>query len=215
VSGVTETPSDKRIWRAGETVVERFLRPDGSVGQVHPLRTIADDGHELVAWIPIGTKIVGSRLADGRRMREVPVGQRFRIPRVPVPDVWRDQVNLRLITEDRWSSIWWFFEPDGTFLGWYVNLEIPLGRSAHGPDRIDGVLDLVVAPDRSWRWKDEDEALAAVEAGRLTGEQLDRLRTEGERLAALAEAGAYPFDGSWTTFRPEPGEPPELPDEFR
>ncbi|MFT7874037.1 MULTISPECIES: DUF402 domain-containing protein [Amycolatopsis] len=206
--------SDRR-WRPGETVLERFHRPDGSIGQVHPLRVLEDDGRVLLAWLPAGTPIVGSRLADGRLMRDAPLDQRFRIPRVPVPDSWHGASTLRRIPEDEWSSVWWFFDLEGRFKNWYVNLEIPLGRTPGAVDRIDGVLDVVVEPDGSWRWDDEDEAEAAIEVGRLTLEQFDRLRAEGERIGALAERGAYPFDGTDTDFRPDPGWPaPELPAEL-
>jgi hypothetical protein len=202
-----------RLWTPGDTVVERFLRPDGSIGQHHPLRVISDDGRVLLGWLPAGTPIVGSRLADGRSLREAPLEERFRIPRVRVPDVWRDTSTLRRIADDEWSSVWWFFDAGGEFLNWYVNLEIPLGRTASGPDRIDGILDIAVTRDGGWRWKDEDEAEQAVLAGRLTAQQLDRLRSEGERIGALADAGRYPFDGTWTGFRPEPDWPaPVLPD---
>ncbi|HEY3468283.1 MAG TPA: DUF402 domain-containing protein [Amycolatopsis sp.] len=201
-----------RRWLPGQTVVERFHRPDGSIGQVHPLRVLSDDGRVLRGWIPAGTPIVGSRLADGRLMRDAPLEQRFRIPRVPVADSWHGASTLRRIPEDEWSSVWWFFDLDGRFKNWYVNLEIPQGRTAGAVDRIDGVLDVVVERDGTWRWDDEDEAEAALEVGRLTLEQFDRLRAEGERIGALAERGAYPFDGTDTDFRPDGGWPvPELP----
>ncbi|MFJ7217313.1 DUF402 domain-containing protein [Amycolatopsis sp. NPDC098790] len=204
--------SDRR-WRPGETVVERFHRPDGSIGQVHPLRVLDDDGRVLRGWIPAGTPIVGSRLADGRLMRDAPLEQRFRIPRVAVADSWHGTSTLRRVPEDEWSSVWWFFDLEGRFKNWYVNLEIPLGRTPGAVDRIDGVLDVVVEHDGTWRWDDEDEAEAAIDVGRLTLEQFDRLRAEGERIGALAERGAYPFDGTDTDFRPEEGWPvPELPE---
>ncbi|WP_208608554.1 DUF402 domain-containing protein [Amycolatopsis pretoriensis] len=206
--------SDRR-WRPGETVVERFHRPDGSIGQVHPLRVLDDDGRVLRGWIPAGTPIVGSRLADGRLMRDAPLDQRFRIPRVAVADSWHGASTLRRIPEDEWSSVWWFFDLEGRFKNWYVNLEIPLGRTPGAVDRIDGVLDVVVERDGTWRWDDEDEAEAALEVGRLTLEQFDLLRAEGERIGALAERGRYPFDGTDTDFRPEAGWPvPELPAEL-
>jgi hypothetical protein len=193
-------------------VVERFHRPDGSIGQVHPLRVLDDDGRVLRGWIPAGTPIVGSRLVDGRLMAEAPLEQRFLIPRVPVPDFWHRTSTLRRIADDEWSSVWWFFDAAGNFLNWYVNLEVPLGRTPGAVDRIDGVLDVVVERDGSWRWDDEDEAGAAIEVGRLTLEQFDRLREEGERIGALAERGAYPFDGTDTDFRPDPAwQAPELP----
>ena len=196
-------------------MVERFLRPDGSIGQHHPLRVLADDGRVLLGWLPAGTPIVGSRLADGRELREAPLEERFRIPRMQIPSVWRGTSTLRRIADDEWSSVWWFFSAAGVFTGWYVNLEIPLGRTEAGPDRIDGVLDVVVDRDGHWRWDDEDEAEVAVEAGRLTAEQLDLLRAEGERVGRLAERGIYPFDGTDTDFRPDPSwAAPELPAEL-
>lgn len=196
-------------------MVERFHRPDGSIGQVHPLRVLEDDGRVLLAWLPAGTPIIGSRLADGRELRDAPLDQRFRIPRVPVLDFWHRTSTLRRIADDEWSSVWWFFDAEGRFTNWYVNLEIPLGRTAAGVDRIDGVLDVVVDRDGTWRWDDEDEAEAAIDAGRLTREQLGRLRAEGERIGALAERGTYPFDGTDTGFRPDPDWPaPELPAGF-
>lgn len=195
------------LWAPGETVVERFLRPDGSIGQYHPLRVIADDGAVLLGWLPADTPIVGSRLVDGRSVRAAPLKERFRTRRVRVPDLWRDTSTLRRIADDEWSSVWWFFDADGRFLNWYVNLEVPLGRTATGPDRIDGILDVAVDPDGRWHWKDEDEAEEAVLAGRITAAQLARLRAEGERIGALADGGRYPFDGTWTDFRPDPDWP--------
>ncbi|GAA3578650.1 DUF402 domain-containing protein [Amycolatopsis ultiminotia] len=199
-------------WEPGQVVVERFLRPDGSIGQHHPLRVVSDDGQVLFGWLPMDTPIVGSRLVDGRKMHEAPLAERFRVPRTPVRDTWHGSSTLRMIPEDTWSSVWWFFGPDGRFREWYVNLEVPVGRTAAGPDRIDGVLDVVVTPGAGWRWDDEDEAEEAVQAGRLTAGQLARLRGEGERIGELADRGAFPFDGTYTDFRPDPDWPaPPLP----
>ncbi|MCP2260072.1 Protein of unknown function (DUF402) [Streptoalloteichus tenebrarius] len=203
----------RRAWRPGDELLYRFRRPDGSTGQIHPATVVADDDRGLVCWVPAGTAILGTRLSDGRRVRDLPLAERFAARRVHFRDRWRGVSTLRLVPERDWWSVWWFFEPDGAFRNWYVNLEIPLGRWHGGVDRIDGVLDLVVTPDRRWSWKDEDEAAQALAVGRLTPEQLDRLRAEGERMIALAEAGRFPFDGTWCDFRPDPAWPvPSLPD---
>ena len=201
-----------RIWQPGESFIQRFRRTDGSIGQYHPLRVLSDDGQTVIGFLPKDTPMVTTRLPDGRDAREAPLAEMFRLPRVRVPGTWHGSSTLRVITESEWSSVWWFFGPDLEFVGWYVNLEIPLGRTDIGTDRIDGALDVTVAPDRRWQWKDEDEADAAVDAGRLSAEQLVRLRAEGERVIALAEAGTFPFDGTWCDFRPDPDWPaPELP----
>ncbi len=191
-------------WQAGHEVLYRFRRLDGSLGTVHPARVIADDGEGVRCWVLPGTTIRITTSPDGRTPRELPMYERFTGQRVPARSIWRSHPTMRLVFERHWSSVWWFFEPDGTFRDWYVNLEVPLGRDATGMDRADGVLDVVVSRDGKWSWKDEDEAEAAVEAGRFNSWQMRRLRDEGERMIALAEAGRFPFDGTYCDSRPDP-----------
>lgn len=215
-SALTSRPPAETItvpWQPGDEVLYRFHRLDGSLGSVTPSRVLTDDGAQLICWIPDGTRVRATRLADGRHQRDAPLTERFRIPRIPVLSSWQGYANLRLVDEVNWSSVWWFFNTDGTFRNWYVNLEIPLGRGPAHVDRVDGVLDVVVYPDLTWKWKDEDEAEEAVSAGLFTPEDMERLRAEGKRMIALAEQGAYPFDGTWCDFVPPPGWPaPQLPE---
>jgi hypothetical protein len=65
-----------------------------------------------------------------------------------------------------------------------------------------------VSPDRTWRWKDEDEHLERVgHPAYWTAAEAEQIRAEGERVAADIEAGAFPFDGAWLDFRPDPARP--------
>lgn len=203
-----------RRWQPGEQLLYRFRRLDGSLGEVHPARAVADDGLRLWCWVLPGTDIRITTHPDGRRPRELPLSERFVGPRVPARSTWHGWATLRLVPEGQWSSVWWFFEPDGSFRDWYVNLEVPLGADDTGVDRADGVLDLAVSPDGSWKWKDQDEALAAMRAGRFSAEQMRRLRAEGERMIDLAERGWFPFDGTYCDARPDPEWAlPQLPPE--
>jgi hypothetical protein len=45
-----------RVWRPGETAVQRFVRADGSIGQHHPLRVIENDGERLLGWPTAATR---------------------------------------------------------------------------------------------------------------------------------------------------------------
>ena len=68
------------------------------------------------------------------------------------------------------------------------------------------VLDVLIAPDRSYAWTHEDEV------GFIGPEAAARARAEGEKVIALAAEGAFPFDGSFLDFRPPPEWPPtDLP----
>ena len=76
------------------------------------------------------------------------------------------------------------------------------------------MLDLVVEPDGTWRWKDEDELAETVEVGRFTREQAAAVRAEGERAVEAIEARGWPFGEGWEDWAPDPGWPlPQLPKE--
>lgn len=134
---------------------------------------------------------------------------------------WRGH-SLILEPHGARHAVWWAFDTDMGFGWWYVNLEARRERVIEGGrgqgteggtgrppgramDLIDHELDVWVEPDRTWRWKDEAsfEAKTGTE-GHWTAEEAVRIREEGARVAALAEAGRFPFDGTFQDFRPDP-----------
>ncbi|WP_248293997.1 DUF402 domain-containing protein [Actinoplanes sp. TBRC 11911] len=163
--------------------------------------------------MPAGSEFAVLRDADGRRLHDTPLDE-MRRPGL-VRDVWHSNDILVLMPPDAGHSVWWFFT-EGHFAGWYVNLEKPFTRTDAGVDTTDLVLDVWVEPDRSWQWKAEDEMAARI--GRphyFDGATAAGIRAEGERLIKLAEAGAYPFDGTHVDFRPDPAWTPlTLPSHF-
>lgn len=62
----------------------------------------------------------------------------------------------------------WWFPPDWRFGGWYINLQEPIRPTRLGFDSMDHILDVVIEPDLSWRWKDEDELFDLPEPGWLS-----------------------------------------------
>jgi predicted RNA-binding protein associated with RNAse of E/G family len=107
--------------------------------------------------------------------------------------------SLLLLPPAAAHAVSWSWLADGTFAGWYVNLETPARRWSGGVDSRDQTLDLLVAPDLSWRLKDEED-LDPVEA--------PAVRVEAARLAGLAVTAAFPFDGTWRDYVPPPEWPP-------
>jgi hypothetical protein len=95
------------------------------------------------------------------------------------------------------------------FRGWYVNLQSPFRRLPRGFDIVDHTLDIVVRPDRTWYWKDEDEVAQAVASGVCSEEQARALYRDGEEAIALLRAGDGPFDERWTQWRAESSDPVE------
>jgi len=182
------------------------------IAAVQTTRVVRDDAEALLTWTAAGSDCMLRGTRDGASIRKMSLAERDRTPSMLWPRHWEGRHVLIRTEPEADHSVWWFFDLEMRFEGWYVNLEIPMGRTASTVDRVDGALDVAIAPDRSWEWKDEDEADECVRVGRLSVEQLALLRAEGERMIALAEAGRFPFDGTWTDFRPDPSWPaPTLP----
>jgi hypothetical protein len=193
----------------GRTVLRRYFRAS-TYTFVTPMRVVSDDEAGLLLWMPAGTEVAGLTDEDDRTLHTVAL-EDMRAPRL-VRKTWGENDILVLMPPDASYSVWWFFRR-GAFAGWYVNLETPYRRYDDGVDTTDQVLDVVVAPDRTWAWKDEDEMAARI--GRpsyFDQPAADAIRAEGERLIKLVEAGEFPFDGTNTGFRPDPSWPaPALP----
>ena len=120
---------------------------------------------------------------------------------------------LFLILPGEWRATWLRWTPDWDFLGWYVNLQEPIRRTPVGFDVRDLDLDVVVDPQRQWRWKDEDELEGAVEAGVISAAVAERTRAEGIAAIADVEAGAWPFTEEMSNWRPDGAWPqPTLPE---
>jgi protein associated with RNAse G/E len=192
----------------------RDFRGDGSLVLVMPQRVVSDDERGLLTWRPIGTPWLSRRTVDGRDRREVPFRLRHTVEWRLEPTHWGARHVLHLFRPGRAHSVWWMFRPDYTFDRWYVNLEAPPARWAGGVDTFDHALDIVVEPDRTWRWKDEDEYLERIgHPAYWDAAQAEEIRAEGERVVADIEAGRFPFDGSWLDFRPDPAWPlPAMPE---
>lgn len=206
-------------WPPGSTILYRYGR-GGQARFVRVGTVIHDDADGLTLWVAPGSPQIVSILADGRPIRSVPLEQRARFPRARKLSTWHGTGIVMFVpTSEEWS-VWWFYRDDGSFAGWYGNLESPrvrwTGNGLLGVDTADRALDVLVSPDRVPRWKDLDEfATFTGEPNRWTAEQAPAIRAAGERLMELARAGDPPFDGRFTDFRPDPAWPcPVLPDDW-
>lgn len=192
----------------GRTVLRRYFR-GGSLVFVQSGQVIGDDERGLLLWVPAGAAGMRRVLRDGRRARDVRLRDWLSAPSDLRPAPWRAPGVLKLMPVGTPWSVWWFWHLDGRFRNWYVNLEDPGVRwddgDTAGVDTADRALDLIVNPDLTWRWKDEADfaertghALFWDASGALA------IRADGERAVAGTSVAAFPFDGTWTDFRPDP-----------
>ena len=199
----------------GETVVVQEVWR-GQVWAARPMRVVRDEGDFVALWFPRGTcwkapttppefpqvEDRGTRLAECAARGEWV----FR-------DAEWDVDTLCLIRESEWHAVWVSWLPDGSHWGWYVNLQEPLRRTELGFETMDLVLDVIVDPDRTWRWKDEDELQTFVERGVVDAAMAEHVREEGLRVAARAERNEPPFSEPWPEWRPDPSwDTPDLPE---
>jgi hypothetical protein len=120
---------------------------------------------------------------------------------------WDSTHVLRFMREGDAHTVECFWTEDWTFKGWYVNLQAPLVVDGRFFDTTDFALDVVVDPDGTWHWKDEDDFARAIELGVLDAREAAAVRAEGERV--IAEA---PWPTGWEDWRPPAGWGPlELP----
>jgi protein associated with RNAse G/E len=200
-------------FRVGQTIVHRDVHRDGRILSAGAARVVADDPEGVFTWIAEGSQVMWQTTLTGERTRKMGIEELAAVPTMLAPHQWTDTNVLAFIPPSTSYSVLWFFDTDGDFFGWYVNLETPSRRWSDGLDRWDLALDICVAPDRTWMWKDEDEFRERTgHPDYWTEAEAAAIRSEGERAIALIEAGTFPFDGSWTDFKPEPAwEPASLP----
>jgi len=183
-------------WKSGDQIVLREMY-EGKIWTETPVTVVQDERDLLVLYTFAGT------------VRKRPVGEDGQFLRLPEVS-WSlvDEVckldALRLVIPGAFYSVLLLWtEGQREFVGWYLNLENPLCRTATGFDFLDQVLDIIVSPDRlKWYWKDEDELLEAQARGLISAQKATMLRREGNRAIKLLCSGLPPFDGNWENWRP-------------
>jgi len=160
------------------------------VWRANAYRLVEERDDLLILWSPPGIE------------RLLPVDSAGVELRMPRDEPWElgtrrtEQHALSLVRPGSRHSLTLHWTPEWLFLYWYVNLEQWLGRGPRTIDYVDDKLDLVVSPDGSVRWKDEDELDRAAAEGLLDAAEV---RAEAERVLA-----ARPWPSGWEQWRANP-----------
>ncbi|MBM7791340.1 DUF402 domain-containing protein [Tenggerimyces flavus] len=129
----------------------------------------------------------------------------------PWPWQWTTKVISHL--PGKYFSVDVTIPVDGMPLSWYVNFERPFRRTAIGIDTLDLALDLVVAEDLTYAWKDLDEYDRARRLGIIDDTEHQQVEAAREEVVDLIEHGNGPFTDDWSEWRPSPEwKLPTLPD---
>lgn len=205
-------------YRSGEVIVgeERW---HGLLWSAVPQRVVCSSEQELITHIPDGTvavhatnrvlRVAAGLTRDERKLlalktRHAVAGESREAPE-----------KLHVYRPGRWARINLGWYPDGAFMGWYVNFELPPRPSPAGLVSKDLVLDIHVRPDRSWVWKDREDFETAITDGILDPDLRDTLADEAELVLAEVAQQRGPFRPELIDFRGDPELPlPELPTEY-
>ncbi|MHB8509518.1 MAG: DUF402 domain-containing protein [Candidatus Dormibacteria bacterium] len=103
-------------------------------------------------------------------------------------------------------SVWHFWRgPERRFHGWYINVQEPFRRTGDGYETQDLELDIVVALDGSWSFKDAEHLATRVTEGRFTEDKVEEILAIGNRVAAMLEAKDTWWDPGWARWSPPEG----------
>ncbi|MFT4235351.1 MAG: DUF402 domain-containing protein [Microbacterium sp.] len=166
------------------------------------MHVVEDRDDVVVAWLPDDTEISYWATEDGEDPRTMPLEERFHLRLVTRRRHWAGGGVLRVIpVHEQWQVIHFWNQQDGSFAGWYVNLESTKRRDGDRLDAVDWHLDLTISPDFEIAWKDEDEAAAALGTPYMRDEDLAAARAVGEHIAADPRA-LIDTIGDWRGFTP-------------
>lgn len=89
-----------------------------------------------------------------------------------------------------------FYRPDGTWMGYYVDILDPVQWKGSDPLTLEPItdlfLDLWIAPDGKYVVLDEDEFAEAVHLGYLSSAQADHARKVLQELITATERRVFP-----------------------
>jgi hypothetical protein len=199
---------ESRWFVVGDVAVVRYITRTGSLPGTAWACRVLDDGPDGVQlYFPAGAEYI-------RWLLPGPEGERPE----PTYATWPGDM-LRMMFPGRQYSIWLFWDREGggrKFTGYYVNMEEPFRRTEIGFDTNDHALDIVVAPDLNWRWKDVEEFEELVANGAYREEFAASVRSAAEEAVELIEGRKSPFGDGWETWEP-PAEwdPPSLPEHWK
>ncbi len=198
--------SHQMRWEPGDTVALREIWR-GRIWTARAVTVVEDAEERLMFYVPPGMRWKCPLAADGHGWMRVPeddwtLGDR----------VWEGKHVLSFAWPGVSHAVLAYWDADRSFLGWYINLQTPLVRTAIGFDYMDHMLDIEVEPDGSWRLKDEEDLDDWVRRGGISEAEARAIRLEARRAVARLGSGESPFDERWESWRPDPSWPaPELP----
>ena len=200
------------LWRSGDVIVWRGIYRN-RVWHAQTVIVVKDTPEEMCVTLLPGTECVAPEgYLDGKdsaKRRWSFKDKDWKLENY----AWRTNRLLILLEPDTYYSTMFFWRADSNdFLLYYINFQLPFQRSHCGIDTLDLDLDLIINPDFSFRWKDEDDYQKAIDHEVIMPEWTQEIEIAKKEIFNKLEKRQYPYDGSWLNWMPDPHWlPPKLP----
>jgi hypothetical protein len=178
--------------RHGDVVMRREVWR-GTAHLIYPVRVVEDAGDLLTLFLASGTPLLS------------PEGSWPWSDAHPwaAEGLWRGHGVLQILSAVGPVSTWVFWSGEERDLdAWYINLQEPFRRTRDGIETQDLELDFVVAPDGSWKKKDDELLDAWVERGRWSVDEIAGIRDIGSQVETELRAGHRWWDERWAAWEP-------------
>jgi len=203
------------MWKYGDVIAWRGIF-NNRVWHVQPTIVVKDSPDELVLTLLSGTECIAEEsYPNGKKQ-----GKRWwdfkNTDWNLAKYTWK--TNRLLIVLDAkayYSTMFFWNDKRNEFMCYYINFQLPYKRNYDGIDTLDLDLDIVINPDFSIEWKDEDDYQRAIDHGLIIPEWARGINSAKPEIFDKLEKRLYPFDGSWLDWKPDPAwSPPKLPENW-
>jgi protein associated with RNAse G/E len=110
---------------------------------------------------------------------------------------WERTIRLAILSDSKYFAIDPMWTQEGEFLCWYVNFQLPFVRTSIGVDTSDLHIDLIVRPDLTYYWKDEDEYEQAQQLGLVEPEWERGIERGRDEVLSMINQRVGPFGRDW------------------
>jgi protein associated with RNAse G/E len=200
------------MWQPGEVIPWRGI-DRGRIWHVQPTILVKDSPGEIVMVLLPGTECIAEESypkgkKNGKRRWDF-INRDWQLAKY----TWKTNRLLLLFEPEKYySTIFFWNDSSDDFLCYYINFQLPFKRHDCAVDTLDLDLDLVIHPDLTYEWKDEDDYQKAISHGVILPEWVQEIDIATSEVMERLEKRQYPFDGSWLDWKPdETWSPPKLP----
>lgn len=200
------------MWQPGEVIAWRGI-DRGRIWHVQSTILVKDSPQEIVMVLLPGAECVAEESypkgkKNGKRRWDF-INRDWQLAKY----TWKTNRLLLLFEPEKYySTIFFWNDSNEDFLCYYINFQLPFTRHDCAVDTLDLDLDLVIHPDLTYEWKDEDDYQKAISHGIILPEWVQEIEIATSEIMDRLEKQQYPFDGSWLDWKPEAAwSSPKLP----